>query len=212
MTRGLLIVDVQNDFVEGGALGVDGGNQVAKEVAYLLAEHQGLYPHIYVSQDWHNPLPDLNGGHFAAERETPDFVNTWPVHCVGGTRGAELVPVLRRVLLALEDEADAPTIRLVQKGQGKPDYSAFQGRSLFGSQTLAWELGQDQVTELDVVGIATDYCVLQSGLHALQLLPDRLAEVRVLTDLCAGVAEDSSRAALLALQEQGAQLINSDRL
>lgn len=211
MTRGLLIVDCQVDFIEGGALGVDGGRQVAKEVGYLLAERPDLYPFVYVSQDWHKPLPDLNGGHFAPEGTDPDFVNTWPVHCVGGTRGAELEPGLRRVLLALEDEADAPTIRLVRKGTGRPDYSAFQGRSLYGSQPLSWELGQDQITGLDVVGIATDYCVRASALDAINLItPGRLFEgVRVIEDLCAGVNQETSVAALDEIRANGGVVTSS---
>jgi nicotinamidase/pyrazinamidase len=213
MTRGLLIVDVQNDFIEGGALGVDGGKQVAKEVGYLLTERPDLYTHVYVSQDWHNPLPDLNGGHFADEPyQQPDFVNSWPVHCVGGTRGAELEPGLRRVLLAVEDEADGATIRLIQKGQGRPDYSAFQGRSLYGAQTLAWELSADGTTHLDVVGIATDHCVRASALDALNLGRARLEQVRVIGDLIAGVDPVASAKALEEIQQAGGVLTDSARL
>lgn len=211
MTRGLLIVDVQNDFCEGGSLAVAGGRQVAKEVGYLLTERPGLYTDVFVSQDWHNPLPDLNGGHFAPEGTDPDYVTTWPVHCVAGTRGAEIEHGLSQVLRALIAE-DTVRVRQIQKGQGRPDYSAFQGRNPFGQQTLAWEIGQADVTSLDVVGLATDHCVQASTLHALQLGPIPLQEVRVVVNLCAGVDPDSTRAALLAMQEQGAKLTVTDFL
>jgi nicotinamidase/pyrazinamidase len=211
MTRALLIVDVQNDFIEGGALGVDGGTEVARKVGALLADRPGLYTAVYASQDWHNPLPDLNGGHFAADGEAPDFVNTWPVHCVGGTRGASIEHGLAQALSKIADDDRIP-VRQIRKGQGRPDYSAFQGRNVYGNQLLAWELGQDDVTSLDVVGIATDYCVQASTLHALQLSPVRLREVRVIVDLTAGVAEESTSGALLAMQEKGARLTTTSFL
>jgi nicotinamidase/pyrazinamidase len=208
VTRGLLIVDVQNDFCEGGALAVAGGSAVARKTAQLLTQRPGLYTSVFASQDWHNPLPDLNGGHFAAEGDQPDYAMSWPVHCVGGTRGANIHPDLARVL---DHHIDVPS-RLIQKGQGRPDYSAFQGRNPFGMQTLAWELNQAGITSLDVVGLATDHCVQASTLHALQLLPLPLQEVRVVVDLTAGVNQDSTRAALLTMQEQGAKLTTTSFL
>ena len=85
--RGLLIVDVQNDFCEGGALGVDGGTAVAEGISEWLRDHSNDYAVILASRDWHNADED-NQGHFAAAGAEPDFVNTWPVHCVAGTPGA----------------------------------------------------------------------------------------------------------------------------
>ena len=93
MTRALFIVDVQNDFTEGGALGVAGGDAVAVGVSRLLAAHAGDYALIVASRDWHDPESD-NGGHFAAEGEEPDYRSTWTVHCVAGTPGAEYHPAL----------------------------------------------------------------------------------------------------------------------
>ena len=90
MTRALLIVDVQNDFTEGGALAVVGGDAVAAAVSELLAERAGDYDVIIASRDWHDAEGD-NGGHFAAE---PDFVDTWPEHCIAGTPGADYDPLL----------------------------------------------------------------------------------------------------------------------
>lgn len=205
MNRGLLIVDVQQDFCEGGALAVTGGAAVAKGITTLLGNDANRYARIFTSQDWHNPLPDLNGGHFAAPGEAPDYVNTWPVHCVAGTEGADFHPDL---VLGWDG---TPVIR-VRKGQGRPDYSAFQGRETEIDKSLNWLLRSQGIQALDVVGIATDYCVQASTLHALQRIGDGLTEVRVITDLTAGVADDSTRAALLAMQEQGAVLTTTSRI
>jgi nicotinamidase/pyrazinamidase len=186
MTRALLIVDVQNDFTEGGALGVDGGAAVAAGISSYLAAHPGRYDQVIASQDWHDGGND-NGGHFATS-EAPDFVTSWPVHCVAGTPGAEYHPAL---------DASAITVH-VRKGQGKPDYSAFQGVTDDGTLLPAAldELGVDR---LDVVGIATDYCVLASALDA----KSSGRTVRVLSDLVAGVAPASSAAALEQLAADG---------
>ena len=85
--RALVIVDVQNDFVEGGSLGVTGGRAVASAISAHLAAHAGDYAVIAASRDWHH-ADDTNGGHFHAVGEEPDYSTTWPVHCVSGSAGA----------------------------------------------------------------------------------------------------------------------------
>lgn len=190
MARALLIIDVQNDFTEGGALGVEGGKAVAAGISAYLAKHPERYSQVVSSQDWHNAEGD-NGGHFAAK---PDFVNSWPVHCVAGTVGAEFDPAL---------DASRITIR-VHKGQGKPDYSAFQGVTLAGD-TLAKALDEHNIDSVDVVGIATDYCVLASALDALA----SGRAVTVLSDLVAGVAAETSNTALLQLEASGVAVSHS---
>jgi nicotinamidase/pyrazinamidase len=190
MTRGLLIVDVQNDFTEGGALGVDGGAAVAQGITDHLAAHRGEYALIAASRDWHDGDND-NGGHFATDAP-PDFTVTWPVHCVAGTPGAEYHPAL-----------DASAIDVhVKKGQGKPAYSAFQGVTDDG-RSLAEVLAERGITELDVVGIATDYCVRASALDALE----SGERVRVLTGLVAGVSPGSSAAALDEFRSVGVETV-----
>src|SRR5918994_1300480 len=92
-TRALIVVDVQNDFCEGGALAVDGGSAVARAVTGYLADQADRYAMVVATRDWHAPLPDTNAGHFAVDAP-PDFVTTWPVHCVAGTAGAEYHPAL----------------------------------------------------------------------------------------------------------------------
>lgn len=190
MTSALLIVDVQNDFTEGGALGVDGGAAVAGGITDLLHDHSGEYALVVASRDWHDGDDD-NGGHFATTAP-PDFVTTWPVHCVAGTDGAGYHPALDTAAIDVH----------IRKGQGRPAYSAFDGVTDDG-EVLADLLRDRDVTDLDVVGIATDYCVRASALDAV----GAGIAVRVLTGLIAGVAPASSDAALTELRAAGAEIV-----
>ncbi|PPF61467.1 nicotinamidase [Clavibacter michiganensis] len=195
MGRALFIVDVQNDFTEGGALGVEGGQAVAAGISALLAEHRGAYDLVVASRDWHDADND-NGGHFA-RNEAPDFVDTWPVHCVAGTFGAEY-----------NDELTTRSIDVhIRKGQGKPAYSIFEGTVEEGG-SVAELLDARGITAIDIAGLATDYCVRASALDALQ----NGREVRVITDLVAGVAPESSREALAEVARAGADLVRSDQI
>ncbi|WP_243063878.1 isochorismatase family protein [Humibacter sp. RRB41] len=187
MARALLIIDVQNDFTEGGALGVDGGAAVAAGVTELLRSHPDRYDLVIASRDWHNDSDD-NGGHFAQDA-APDYVTTWPVHCVSGTRGAEYHPALDESLIDVH----------IKKGQGVPAYSIYEGTADDG-RTLTRVLDDAAVTDVEVVGIATDYCVRASALDAL----GDGRGVTVLTDLIAGVAAESSERALHELRAAGA--------
>lgn len=190
MTRALFIVDVQNDFTEGGALGVDGGDAVAAAITSHLRAHAADYDLIVASRDWHDGDGD-NGGHFAAE---PDFVDSWPVHCVAGTPGADYDPGL-----------DTSTVtHHVKKGQGRPAYSLFEGVTDAG-ETVADLLTAHGVVDVDVTGIATDHCVRASALDAIA----HGRRVRILTDLIAGVAPAPSEAALAELAHAGAELASS---
>lgn len=189
MPGALLIVDVQNDFCEGGALGVDGGAAVAAGITEHARAHRDDYALVIASRDWHDGDSD-NGGHFATDA-APDFVTTWPVHCVAGTPGAEYHPALDIALIDVH----------VRKGQGRPSYSAFEG-TVDDGRMLAAVLDEAGVDELDVVGIATDHCVRASALDALA----GGRRVRVLTDLVAGVAPEPSRAALAEVAAAGARV------
>ena len=189
MSRALLIVDVQNDFTEGGALAVAGGDAVASAITAHLAAHAAEYAVVIASRDWHDAEGD-NGGHFSDE---PDYVDSWPVHCVAGTDGAAYDPLL---------VTDAVTHHVL-KGQGVPAYSMFEGRTEEG-QTVGGILTAHGVTDADAVGIATDHCVRASVLDAIA----HGVHVRVLTDLIAGVDEQASRAALAELAHAGAELVD----
>ena len=190
--RALFIIDVQNDFTEGGALGVEGGEAVAAGITRYLAEHPHRYDQVFASRDWHDADND-NGGHFATTN-APDFVTTWPVHCVAGTIGADYHASLN---------TSAVTVG-VRKGQGRPAYSIFEGVTDEG-EPLTQRLDDLGVEEIDVVGIATDYCVLASALDAVAT--GRM--VRVLDDLVAGVAPVSSALALKQLAAAGVRVERS---
>ena len=190
MSQALLIVDVQNDFTEGGALAVTGGAAVAQGITELLAQHGNRYHTIAASRDWHNAQGD-NGGHFAPTGSPPNYASTWPAHCVAGTPGAHYHPALAQQAIGVH----------IFKGQGQPAYSAFEGRTQDG-QTLQALLAAAGVTGLDIVGIATDYCVLASAQDALACG----LKVRIFSDLVAGVNASSSAVALQQLAAAGARV------
>ena len=190
MTTALFIVDVQNDFTEGGALGVAGGDAVAQGISRHLREHADEYDLVIASRDWHDGDND-NEGHFALATE-PDYVDTWPVHCVAGTPGAEYEPGLDTTAITHH----------VRKGQGCAAYSVFEGTTDDG-ETVAELLARHGVHTVDVTGLATDHCVRASALDAVA----DGRHVRVLTDLVAGVAADSSARALRELADAGAQIV-----
>lgn len=180
--RALVIVDVQNDFCEGGSLAVAGGAEVARGITELLAA--GGYDHVVATQDHHiDP-----GGHFS---EHPDFIDSWPPHCVAGTGGADFHPDL-----------DTARIEAVfRKGAYSAAYSGFEG-SADGVGLLQW-LRSRGVDEVDIVGIATDYCVRATAADAARAG----LRTRVLTGLTAGVAPESTAAALSELRDSGVEVL-----
>lgn len=190
VARALFIIDVQNDFTEGGALGVDGGDAAAERISRHLGRHADEYEIIVASRDWHDAVGD-NGGHFSAQ---PDFSTTWPPHCLAGTPGADYDPGLDTSRITYH----------VKKGQGKPAYSLFEGITEDG-RTVRDLLEEHGVTEVDVTGIATDYCVRASALDALAVG----RRVRVFTDLVAGVSPDTSQRALAEIVQAGGSLASS---
>lgn len=157
MSRALIVVDVQKDFIEGGSLAVPGGTIAAVTIANFLRVFGSMYDTVVFTKDWHKPLPDTNGGHFS---ETPDYRDSWPVHCVADTEGAELHDVLKPW------EANIPVFK---KGHGQPDYSGFNGvyEENGVEVTLDEYLKMHNVEVVTVVGIAGDFCVRQTALDAI---------------------------------------------
>jgi len=190
MTKALLIIDVQVDFCEGGALACSGGAAAASRITEHLKAHAGDYDHIIASRDWHTPN-DSNGGHFANKGSEPDFVDTWPLHCVAGALGSEYHPNLDASLIEVD----------IKKGQGAPGYSIFEGTTDSGQsfQDLISEL---EITQVDVVGIATDHCVRASALDA----KSHGLEVRVITGLTAGVSQESIEQAIDEMVDAGIEV------
>lgn len=192
MATALLIVDVQRDFCEGGALAVQGGNRVANEIASLLRTSGRGYDLTVASLDWHAAPPDDNCGHFALEG-APDFVKSWPVHCVANTEGARFNPAIGFF------QFDA----YVRKGYGTQSYSALEGTGYALGSSLLSTLRSRGIETVEVCGIATDHCVRAS---VLDLLGTGF-KVRVLTQLCVGVSEGSSIDALNEMRVRGAELV-----
>ncbi|HEV8065407.1 MAG TPA: nicotinamidase, partial [Acidimicrobiales bacterium] len=189
--RALLVVDVQEDFCEGGALAVAGGQSVAERIAALLQGSSQAYAAVVATRDWHvNP-----GTHFAQTGAVPDFETSWPVHCVAGSQGAGLHAALGQV------EFDG----VFDKGAEAAAYSAFEGHNVEGVPLATWLLDH-KIDRIDICGIATDYCVRATVLDACQLG----FRVRVLVDLTTGVAPASTEQALRAMSEAGAELVGEE--
>jgi nicotinamidase/pyrazinamidase len=178
--KALIVVDVQNDFCEGGSLAVAGGTEVAKKVTALLADHD--YDHVVATKDYHiDP-----GSHFSDE---PDFKDSWPPHCVVGTAGVDFHPAF-----------DPTSVEAVfHKGHYSAAYSGFEGASAEDGTTLADWLRAKGVDAVDVVGIATDYCVKATAADAVAAG----FTTRVLLDLTAGVSPTTTAEAVDALRAAG---------
>lgn len=196
MSRALVLVDIQNDFCEGGSLAVEGGAAVAARAAErVLADRDGAsaeYAAVVATADWHHDP----GEHWARDDE-PDFTTTWPVHCAAGTPGAEFHPSLAPAL----PHVDA----VFRKGAREAAYSGFEGTASDGVTGLADWLRGRGVTDLDVGGIATDHCVRATVLDALRAG----FTVRLLTDTIAGVAPQTTEAALAEMVDAGATTAGS---
>ncbi len=203
--RLLVIVDVQNDFCEGGALGVDGGFAVSDRIAALVRRDAAAYAALAVSQDHHRGDTD-NGGHFSA---TPDFVDSWPPHCVAGTPGEELAPAIGALLEELDGDRAAPPVLRVRKGYGMPAYSALEGNVGEGDQARPFvDIVRDGgFASADVVGLALDYCVAAT---ARDLAAQGLA-VRILRDLTAPVHTDEADALCAVLTGEGITIMTSEK-
>ena len=181
--RALLVVDVQNDFCPGGALAVPHGDEVVAPLNELIDEFLERGEPVYKSRDWHQPTTK----HFAA------YGGTWPVHCVQNTKGAEFHPALR----------DDPRITVVSKGLGDTDcYSAFD------ETDLAARLHEQDVQEVVVGGLATDYCVKNTVLDAIK----NGFNVKAVTDAMRAVElqpGDGDRA-IEEMRAAGAEIVSTD--
>ena len=185
MTLAAIVVDVQKDFAEGGSLAVAGGAHVAAAISARLAE--GGYATVVATRDHHiDP-----GAHFSA---TPDFVTSWPRHCVVGSGGEELHPGLDR------SRVDA----VFDKGEHAAAYSGFEGHGPNGAMLADW-LRAAGVDAVEVMGIATDHCVAATALDAAAA--GFATTVRL--DLTAGVSPTTTTAALDRMRAAGITLLGS---
>ncbi len=187
MGKALIVLDVQNDFCEGGSLPITGGAQVASDIADLL--------HHWTRQDPKAPAYDVvvatkdhhvdPGEHWSPD---PDFVDSWPVHCKAGTDGGAFHPNLD----------PQPFDAVFLKGEHAAAYSGFEGRDRNGTSLADW-LREKQVDRVDLCGLATDHCVRATALDAVS----HGFTTSVLLDLCAGVAPTSTERALTEMREAG---------
>ncbi|MET8418863.1 isochorismatase family protein [Streptomyces sp. NPDC005134] len=188
MHRALIVVDVQNDFCEGGSLAVAGGADVAAAITDLIGEAQAGYRHVVATRDHHvDP-----GDHFS---EHPDFEHSWPAHCVAGTEGVGFHPNFAPAVASGAIDA------VFDKGAHAAAYSGFEGLDENRVGLARW-LRDRGVTEVDVVGIATDHCVRATALDAVR----EGFTTHVLLDLTAGVAAATTGQALGELRGAGVKL------
>jgi nicotinamidase/pyrazinamidase len=188
MHRALIVVDVQNDFCEGGSLAVAGGAEVAAAITDLVGQAQPGYRHVVATRDRHL----APGDHFS---DQPDFEHSWPPHCVAGTEGVGFHPNFSPAVASGAIDA------VFDKGAYAAAYSGFEGADENGTTLAAW-LRAREVSEVDVVGIATDHCVRATALDAAR----EGFTTHVLLDLTAGVAEETTERALEELRAAGVEL------
>ncbi|GAA1893569.1 nicotinamidase [Streptomyces durmitorensis] len=188
MRRALIVVDVQNDFCEGGSLAVAGGSDVAAAITELIGQAPAGYRHVVATRDHHiDP-----GDHFS---DHPDFAHSWPPHCVAGTEGTGFHPNFAPVV------ASGAIDTVFDKGAYSAAYSGFEGTDENGVPLAEW-LRARKITDVDVVGIATDHCVRATALDAVR---EGFGTV-VLLDLTAGVSKETTERTLEELRAAGVEL------
>lgn len=206
MTKALLLIDIQNGFCPGGNLPVAEGDAVVPVANRLMLS--GRYDFVVASQDWH----PANHGSFASQHPgkkpfemgelsgQPQVM--WPDHCVQDTRDAEFHPDL-----------DKSRIDHVQRKGENPavdSYSAFRDNDRSALTGLSDYLRSKNVTELDLMGLATDYCVRFSALDAVDMLPG--VTVRLIADGCRGIDPAGVKQALDAMADAGVEITDSSRI
>jgi nicotinamidase/pyrazinamidase len=189
MRNGLLVIDLQNDFLEGGSVPVPGGTQIAAQVARHIRHFRSEYSFVVATRDVHEDPPD----HFA---DKPDYINTWPKHGLVGTQGATLcTPIFNLVREKI--------IQVVlDKGRHAGAVSAFEAQDLRG-HLLVDVLREQRVDHIDVCGLITEYCVRASALDARK----HEFQVRVLVNLCGAASPDNALRAYEDMKTAGCQLM-----
>ena len=180
MRNALLVVDIQNDFVEGGSLAVAGGREVAAKVSRHLRHFKSEYQFVCATRDYHEDP----GDHFS---DHPDFHNSWPPHCVAGTPGAGFCPPIQNLV------REKLISTVLTKGQHAATYQIAD---------IEFLIKEARVDHMDICGIATDYCVRATALDARK----HDFQVRVLLNLCAAVSPETGQQALEEMKAAGCQI------
>lgn len=188
MHRALVIVDVQNDFCEEGSLAVAGGADVAAAITDLVGDASADYQHVVATRDRHI----APGGHFS---DHPDYASSWPPHCVAGTEGVGFHPNFAPAVTSGSVDS------VFDKGAYSAAYSGFEGTDENGTALAGWLRAHD-VTEVDIVGIATDHCIRATALDAVR----KGFATHVLLDLTAGVTAEATERAVEEMREAGVKL------
>ena len=188
----LVIVDVQLDFCERGALGVEGGNAVAERIANHVRRTGDRYDLVVATRDWH---PEDLSGHFS---EAPDMVDSWPAHCVQGSTGAAFHPAIATLI------ADNMVDAVLSKGLDGPAYSGFEGSH--AGQGLAEMLAERRINRVEVCGIATSHCVRATAIDAYKAGYPTI----VLTDLSVGVTDHQAEAAIAEITSLGIEAVDAN--
>jgi nicotinamidase/pyrazinamidase len=204
--KALLLIDIQNGFCPGGNLAVAHGDDIVPIANSLISD--GGYDVIVASQDWH----PANHGSFASQHSgkkpfdmgelsgQPQVM--WPDHCVQETQDAEFHPDL-----------DIGAVDYIQQKGENPavdSYSAFRDNDQAALTGLAGYLKAQQITELDICGLATDFCVKFSALHAVEMLPD--VKVRFVEDASRGITPEGVQAAIEEMRANGVGIIRSSEI
>lgn len=201
--KALLLIDMQNGFCPGGNLAVPDGDSVVPIANRLISD--GGYDVVVASQDWH----PANHGSFASQhpgKKTFEMGELsgqpqvmWPDHCVQGTPDAEFHPDLE------VSEIDY----IQQKGENPAvdSYSAFRDNDHAALTGLAGYLKAQQITELDICGLATDYCVKFSALDACDMLPN--VNVRFISDASRGIDPQGIKDAISEMRQRGVDIVTS---
>jgi nicotinamidase/pyrazinamidase len=175
--KALIVIDVQNDFCPGGALAVEGGDQVVPVINQLM----GQFDHVLLTQDWHtadhSSFASQHAGKAPFDSVEMAYGNQtlWPDHCIQGSHGADFHPELNLM----------PAELVIRKGFRTQidSYSAFFENDHTTPTGLTGYLRERGLSELTFVGLATDFCVAYSALDAV----GQGFSARVLMEACRGI-------------------------
>ncbi|MDR0950253.1 MAG: isochorismatase family protein [Candidatus Ancillula sp.] len=181
----LLIVDLQNDYLEGGSLSIDGATALSRRIAYYIKQHHGKFNQIILAQEWHI--------------DPKEHFQQWVQHCVAKTTGAEIAPAVQSLIQKYK-------LRLLKKGQYDHDYSAFLGH-FDDDKTLEEVIIDNKITDLTIIGIGLDYDMYATTVDALEKFP--ALKINILKPLVLSLAAKNEKGALKKYKSMGVNILDS---